>query len=407
MNNNEKFIVRSSILELAENGTPRDISIDDRIKINNSSERQREKTINFWDCITALGAQLSRPPYDSYREIINLEKSVGRKRCQNKVVLSMPLLIYDNYVNLEETSLDAIHGALNWLAVNDKTNLGFVSGRRINNNNNVNDDDMRNYPYFKRITEKSEVEEKDNTLVEGIVLQYSSDLDKFLQFLADVREKFHGPILVEIEDTSDSYIKSILDLGADGVIADTIKITNQQEKYKRKHAITVIHDLRGAIDKYYAGKENDGAILVAIGDFNDVGRIVKAAALGADIVGYSTSLLIANAANHYENLSNTNTISQRICRHMMATKGELKGVPAALGYSSFYNMSSADLRTSSIEVSLQADIAIEGMDKSYRQIVEDLVDEYATKEGLDIDKEKKQKLVAQMLLLLLTNEYGV
>jgi hypothetical protein len=66
-------------------------------------------------------------------------------------------------------------------------------------------------------------------------------------------------------------------------------------------------------------------------------------------------------------------------------------------------MSPADLRTSSIEVSLQTDIAIEGIDKSYRQIIEELVDEYEIKERLNIDKEKKQKLVAH----LLTNRYGV
>ena len=39
----------------------------------------------------------------------------------------MPLLIYDNYAKIEEKSLDALHGALNWLTVNDNTNLGFVS----------------------------------------------------------------------------------------------------------------------------------------------------------------------------------------------------------------------------------------------------------------------------------------
>jgi hypothetical protein len=88
---------------------------------------------------------------------------------------------------------------------------------------------------------------------------------------------------------------------------------------------------------------------------------------------------------------------------VLATKGELKGVPAALGYSNFYNMSPADLRTSSIEVSLQTDIAIEGIDKSYRQIIEELVDEYEIKERLNIDEGKKQKLVAH----LLTNRYGV
>ncbi|MGN6560867.1 MAG: hypothetical protein ACTHJ2_10135 [Candidatus Nitrosocosmicus sp.] len=390
MNNKEKFLIRSSILELTETGTPRNISIDDKIKNSIHNENEREKTLNFWDCITALGAQLSRPPYDPYREIINLAISVGRRQCQNKVVLSMPLLIYDNYAKTEEKSLDALHDALNWLTVNDNTNLGFVSEKSIKNNT------KRKYSYFKRIIGKSIVEEKDNDF-EGLVLQYDDNNDKFIQFLIEIRKEFKGPILVEIDNAFDKNIKSILDVGADGIVVDTIKITNQQGKYKGKHAITVIHDVRRAINQYYTGKENDGAILVAAGDFNNAGRIVKAAALGTDIIGYSTSILIANAANNYENLANTNTISERIYRHMLATKGELKGIPAALGYSNFYNMSPSDLRTSSIEVSLQAEITIEGIDKSYRQIIKELVDEYEFKEGLNIDEEKKQKLVTHLL----------
>jgi hypothetical protein len=390
MNNKEKFIIRSSILELTESGTPRNISIDDKIKNNMNNEREREKTINFWDCITTLGAQLSRPPYDPYREIINLAISVGRRQCQNKVVLSMPLLIYDNYAKIEKKSLDALHDALNWLTVNDNTNLGFVSEKSIKNNTN------KKYSHFKRIIGKSIVEKKDNDF-EGIVLQYDDNKDKFIQFLIDIRKEFKGPILVEIDNAFDKYIKSILDVGADGIVVDTIRITNQQGKYKGKHAITVIHDVRHSINQYYIGKENDGAVLVAAGDFNNTGRIVKAGALGADIIGYSTSILIANAANNYENLSNTNTIIERIYRHLLATKGELKGIPAALGYSNFYNMSTSDLRTSSIEVSLQADITIEGIDKSYRQIIKELVDDYEIKEGLNIDEEKKQELVTHLL----------
>ena len=39
------------------------------------------KTEDLWDCITALGAQLSRPPYDPYREIIDLDISIGRRQC--------------------------------------------------------------------------------------------------------------------------------------------------------------------------------------------------------------------------------------------------------------------------------------------------------------------------------------
>ena len=199
-----------------------------------------------------------------------------------------------------------------------------------------------------------------------------------------MRKEFNGPILVEIDDSFERYIEPLLDAGADGIIADTIKITNKS-KYKGKHAITVIHDVRCAINQYYAGKENDGTVLMVAGDVNNTGRIVKAAALGADIIGYSTSLLIANAANHYENQSNMNAVSERICRHMLATKGELKGVPAALGYSNFYNISPADLRTSSIEASIQADIAIEGIDKTYRQIIEEFIDKYTIEEEMDIE----------------------
>ena len=59
----------------------------------------------------------------------------------------MPLIIYDNYMKIEETSLESLHVALNWLAVNDNINLGLVSENRLKIN--------RKYPYFKRINEKS------------------------------------------------------------------------------------------------------------------------------------------------------------------------------------------------------------------------------------------------------------
>jgi hypothetical protein len=383
LNPTEKFIIRSSILELAETGNPRNISIDDKIRIDHK-ERRIEKTINIWDCITALGAQLSRPPYDPYREIINLAISIGREQCQNKIILSMPLLIYDNDINIEETSLEYLHVALNWLAINDNTYLGLVSEKRIKN---------RKYPHFKRINEKSTVVEDYD--FEGLVLQFNKD--KSVQFLTDIRKEFNGPILIEIDDAFERYIEPILDAGADGIIADTIKRTNK-ERYQGKHALSVIRDVRSAINQYYAGKENDGTVLMVAGDFNNTGRIIKAAALGADIIGYSTSLLIANAASHYENSSDINTIPDRICRHILATKGELKGVPAALGYSNFNNLSSADLRTSSIEASIQANIAIEGVDKTYRQIIEELIDEYVIEEGIEMNKGKKQKLVAHLLV---------
>ena len=385
MNIKEKYIIRSSILELAETGLPRNISIDEKIKLEQKNG-DSAKTQDLWNCITALGAQLSRPPYDPYREIIDLDISIGRKQCPNKVTLSMPLIIYDNDVKIDETTLESLHVALNKLKTFEKTNLGLVSENVLEN---------RNYPHFRRINEITVVLEKDEFGADGLVFQW--DDEKSLQLLTEIRKEFNGPILVEVDSSFEKYLGALLDAGADGIIANTIKIINKS-KDKEMHAIKVIHDIRCAINQYYTGKENDGTVLIVAGDVNDTGRIVRAAALGADIIGYSTSLLIANAAHHHEIQPDLNTVPDRIFRHILATKGELKGVPAALGYSNFYNISSADLRTSNIEASIQADIAIEGTNQTYRQIIEDFVNKYIAEEQLDLNKFQKQELVEYLLI---------
>ncbi len=380
MDNREKFTIRSSILELSENGLPRDKSIDDKIR---KDKIMGEKTIDIWDSITALGAQLSRPPYDPYREIINLDISVGREQCQNKVVLSMPLIIYDNDAKMDEESTEILHSALNKLSIDKKTNLIFVSDKNIKD---------RKYPIFKRINEKSELTMNDD--LEGIILKFNGH--ETLELISDIKKEFSGPVLVEVDDSFESVIPSILNMNADGIIIDTIKITNK-EKYKGKHALSLIYNIRSIINQFYKGKKNDGAILIAAGDFNDVGKIVKAVAIGADVIGFSTSLLIANAARHFEDHLYADTVSNRLYNHLMATKGELKGVPAALGYSNFFNISYTDLRTSSIETSLELNIAIEGTDKTYRQIIEEYVNEFTNKSDFVIYEEDKCSLIEYLL----------
>jgi hypothetical protein len=380
MDNREKFTIRSSILELSENGLPRDKSIDDKIR---KDKIMGEKTIDIWDSITALGAQLSRPPYDPYREIINLDISVGREQCQNKVVLSMPLIIYDNDAKMDEESTEILHSALNKLSIDKKTNLIFVSDKNIKD---------RKYPIFKRINEKSELTMNDD--LEGIILKFNGH--ETLELISDIKKEFPGPVLVEVDDSFESVIPSILNMNADGIIIDTIKITNK-EKYKGKHALSLIYNIRSIINQFYKGKKNDGAVLIAAGDFNDVGKIVKSVAIGADVIGFSTSLLIANAARHFEDHLYADTVSNRLYNHLMATKGELKGVPAALGYSNFFNISYTDLRTSSIETSLELNIAIEGTDKTYRQIIEEYVNEFTYKSDFVIDEEDKCSLIEYLL----------
>ncbi|HEY6535941.1 MAG TPA: hypothetical protein VIY08_09145 [Candidatus Nitrosocosmicus sp.] len=380
MDNREKFTIRSSILELSENGLPRDKSIDDKIR---KDKIIGEKTIDIWGSITALGAQLSRPPYDPYREIINLDISVGREQCQNKVILSMPLIIYDNDVKMDEETSGFLHSALNKLSIDKKMNLIFVSDKNIKD---------RKYSIFKRINEKSELTINDD--LEGIILKFNGH--KTLELISDIKKEFPGPVLVEVDESFESVIHPILNMNADGIIIDTIKITNK-EKYKGKHALSLIYDIRSIINQFYKGKKNDGAILVAAGDFNDVGKIIKAVAIGADIIGFSTSLLIANAARNFEDHLYTDTVSNRIYRHLMATKGELKGVPAALGYSNFFNISYTDLRTSSIETSLELNIAIEGTDKTYRQIIEEYVNEFTNESDFVIGEEDKCSLIECIL----------
>jgi hypothetical protein len=73
---NEKALIRKSILELCNTGLPRKESTDDVIRtIRGKSDSEKER--NLWEYIVALGAQLSRPPFDPYREKIKLTTKIG------------------------------------------------------------------------------------------------------------------------------------------------------------------------------------------------------------------------------------------------------------------------------------------------------------------------------------------
>jgi hypothetical protein len=61
LNDANKFIIRKAVLELAKTGKPRSTSIDDDVR---NLHNMNSKIINLWDYVTAIGAQLSRPPYD-------------------------------------------------------------------------------------------------------------------------------------------------------------------------------------------------------------------------------------------------------------------------------------------------------------------------------------------------------
>jgi hypothetical protein len=392
LNDADKFMIRKAVLELAKRGIPRFTSIDDDVR---SIHHFNSKSLNLWDYVTAIGAQLSRPPYDPYRETISLDISIGRKRSR-KITLNIPLIIYGN-MSLHSSSLESVHLALNRLA--EKGNvLGLISEIEIN----TTKDNKRKYPLFKKIPFyiNDALEDYEKFYPDGLVLEYKDETS--MNMLQNFRKEFNGPILVDVSEVFPFYIKTILEEGADGIIVDTDKVT-KNERYNGRHAIAVIYDARKAINDYYRGREgddendDDNAILVIAGDVNSSGKIVKAAALGANVVGYSTSMLIAQSNMYSEKPSDISSIAENVYRHMVATKGEIKGIPAALGYSNFHNLSPSDLRTSSIDASLQGEIPLEGIDRTYKEMIEGIVNECINEKGLKLNASETQDVLRSFL----------
>lgn len=369
---NEKAIIRKSILELCNTGLPRKESTDDGIRtIREKSGSEKEG--NLWEYIVALGAQLSRPPFDPYREKIKLATEIGRKGDQ-RVSLKMPILIYGEF-DLSQSSKDALTIALNNL-VDNRSTVGLISKDEPC--------DERKYPHFQILSDINKIADS-----EGIVLEYGVNTE---EKIGKIRKEFDGPILVEVDEDFSHYTRNLLELGVDGILVNTDNIT-KSEKYKGKHAIAVIYDAKLAISEFYRGKENDGACLVVAGDVNNAGKMVKAAGLGADVIGYNTSLLIAKVGHHSENFFDEEVTAQKIFNHMIATKSELTGIPAALGYSDFHNLSPSDFRTSSIKASVQGGIPLEGIDKTFRNIVEEILDEYIDTKNISVNQQQKQKII--------------
>jgi len=369
---NEKALIRKSILELCNTGLPRQESTDDGIRT--IRERGSEKEKNLWAYIVALGAQLSRPPFDPYREKIKLTTKIGRKGDQ-KISLKIPIFIYGE-LDLSQSSKDALTLALNSL-VDNRSTVGLISKDEPC--------DERKYPHFQLVSNISKISDPD-----GIVLEYTGI--KTEEKIEKIRKEFDGPILVEVDEDFAHYTTRLLGLGVDGILVNTDNIT-KSEKYERKHAIAVIHDAKLAINEFYRGKENDGACLVVAGDVNNAGKMIKAAGLGADVIGYDTSLLIAKVGHHSENFFDEEITAQKIFNHMIATKSELTGIPAAIGYSDFHNLSPSDFRTSSIKASIQGDIPLEGVDKTYRNIVAEILEEYVNTKNISVNQQEKQKII--------------
>ena len=374
---NEKAVLRRSIIDLCKVDSTREESTDDAIR-KVREKRGNDDKENLWDYVVALGAQLSRPPFDPYREKIRLKTEIGRKGT-TKIILKIPILLYGEF-NLSQSSQDALNLALNDL-VDDNSTIGIISKGEPY--------DERKYSHFQIVNDVNKISDP-----EGIVMKY--DDISIIERIKKARKEFCGPILVEVDEDFSEYTHRLLETGVDGILINTEKIT-KSVKYAEKHAISVIHDARETINAFYQGKENDGVSLIVTGDMDSTGKIVKSAGLGADVVGYNISLLIAKTGSYSEDFFDEIVTAKKIYNHMIATKNELTGIPAAIGYSNFHNLSPKDFRTSSLKASLEGEILLEG-DKTYREIVKEILDEYINTKKVTIDQQQKQK-IAEMILL--------
>ncbi len=375
---NEKAILRRSIIDLCKVDSTRKESTDDAIRTVRK-KRVTDSKENLWDYVVALGAQLSRPPFDPYREKIKLKTEIGRKGI-TKTILKIPILLYGEF-NLSQSSQDALNLALNDL-VDDNSTIGIIS----------KDEpwDERKYPHFQIINDINKISDS-----EGIVLEY--DDISIIEKIEKVRKEFLGSIIVEVDENFSNYIYKLLESGVDGILINTEKITNG-EKYAEKHAISVIHDARETINEFYQGRENDGASLIVTGDMDSTGKIVKSVGLGVDVVGYDISLLIAKTGVYSEDFFDEIVTAKKIHNHMIATKNELTGIPAALGYSNIHNLSPKDFRTSSLKASLEGEIMLEGINKTYKEIVKEVLDEYINTKKVTIDQQHKEKIIEMIVV---------
>ena len=231
---NEKAVLRRSIIDLCKVDSTREESTDDAIR-KVREKRGNDDKENLWDYVVALGAQLSRPPFDPYREKIRLKTEIGRKGT-TKIILKIPILLYGEF-NLSQSSQDALNLALNDL-VDDNSTIGIISKGEPY--------DERKYSHFQIVNDVNKISDP-----EGIVMKY--DDISIIERIKKARKEFCGPILVEVDEDFSEYTHRLLETGVDGILINTEKIT-KSVKYAEKHAISVIHDARETIKCILSGK---------------------------------------------------------------------------------------------------------------------------------------------------------
>lgn len=331
---------------------------------------------NPWDAITIYGAQLSRPPYDPYRE--NIDLSLKLRGSHQGLILDSPIII-----GTDCTTTQAAHDALNALGEQGIVYAAissFIPERYKSE---------RKYRVILKSADQANADEK---FADGFLTEFEGG--------AINRLKLTGkPILAYARQPE--QIAQILYAGADAVVVDVSGTPMEQ--------LTKIITAKKLFAEYFRGADIYKTLIIADGP-NDSGKVVKTIAMGAatahGVVYDIEALFGAVAAEAVGNIERANggfslsDASALIMNYLAGTMVELTQLTAAPGYSRIHNVSHADLRTSSPEVSLATGILMEGLNESWFDFHKRMLEQEFRSRGInpkDFDLEELTLRLMQMI----------
>lgn len=374
----EKKFHRGPVLKTAIKGMVPEQSVDDLL-------RGLQPKVHPWESITVLGAQLSRPPYDPYREIIDTSLRLGRNG--SVVLLNSPIIV--GYDGENSNAYASLHQALENLAQSGTVHALVTPV--------LSPEQREGRKYVVVLTSKDKDARAQIEHADAVNVEYTSDtqVEEFV--------KYGKPILVTTKKTED--IARILDSGADALIVDVGELHSDSIAQLRSIALA-----KQGFANYFRGSEVNRVLLFR-GIPNDAGSVVKAIAMGAISahgVVYDLPAIIAQSIDIGGNGSgyDLQKRAKPIENVLAATLVEIKQLVAAAGYSIHTNISHDVLRTSNPEVSLATGITMEGLNVPWYEYHRRILLGEMMQRGIDPSKVPSGTLEQMVLELIKASSDG-
>jgi hypothetical protein len=385
----EKGIHRKAILGAAKTGIARD-SIDAIL-------RDIPVELDPYDAIKFLGAQLTRPATDPYREHVETTVRLGELEVDSPFVIPIHSDVYG--IHLNDMGKGALYHAMGELAKVGLKHLvlieeipeEYLTQRSFKAMLDMRSaTDCGSLSHFQRSQLKS---------ADAALLRYCRS--NFLPVFSETRRAIDpmAPLAALVSDVDE--IQPVLGNGIDIVVMDVQGTSIEQ---LRKICAAKIE-----FAEYFKDKDIERQ-LVFINGPNDEGKVLKALAMGATsahacvydiptLIAYSLQDLVGTNDESYS----LSQISQAIFNYMQETYGELIKLTAAVGGENIYDLSDDDMRTFDPRASVATHLKMEALDKSWYQYHRDILVEALGMRGVDVQT-VPEKVIHEMTYSLIPEE---